>query len=327
MHTTTVIEQSYNTTMSDVLRAAHDIAETDLPMLIVGEPGTGKTWLARRIHLLSPRTQQKFLEFSPHTLRLQRIEQQFFGVETSPATNRIGILERVKEGTLFLRHVSYIPLDLQSRIATTIETRQFQRRGGKETLAVHARIIGSLCRRPRELVDEGILSPDIYRLFSPAIITIPPLRKRKEDIPSLIDKFVLECNGLHGTRVKRVSAECLHLCIRYTWPGNVRELRNAIRYACLLCVNDIVRPKHLPAFLLECTTPQSVEATPQLMSVATAERALIEKTLRYAATKRDAARILGISLKTLYNKINKYALQDRFINSRGQHPTQRWRHN
>ncbi len=157
------------------------------------------------------------------------------------------------------------------------------------------------------------MGPDLSRYFTAVILTIPPLRDRREDIPSLIDRFIFECNGLHGTRVKGIEQSALLACAQYSWPGNIREIRNAVRYACLIALDQMIAEGHLPPSLRE-DVPSRAQVLQPLMTVAKAEKYLIEKTLSRTPTKKLAAEILGISLKTLYNKIYKYALQERFLN-------------
>ena len=300
--------------MRDILRNAEQVAQTDLQVLIAGEPGTGKDWLARRIHLLSKRAGHPFLEFPCDVIRNHRVEQELLGAQGKRGglSSRKGALERTEEGTLFLRHVSELTQESQPKIVQVLETHQFKPGGKGESSNFRGRVIGSMVGNPRALLDEGILGPEFFRYFSAVILNLPPLRDRREDIPALIDRFIFECNGLHGTRVKGIDQDALLSCARYSWPGNIRELRNAVRYACLLSLDQVIADNHLPPYLRE--EPRTEQFLPPLMSVAKAEKYLIEKALSRATTKKQAARILGISLKTLYNKINKYALQERFLN-------------
>lgn len=311
----TLLEYSYSLTMRDTLRNAEEVAQTDLPVLIAGEAGTGKEWLARRIHLLSRRARQPLLEFPCDIIRPHRLEQEIMGSEAKRGngSRKVGALERSGSGTLFLRHVSTLPPDVQAKVAQALEARQFSSAGRKGDIRpVRARVMASLRGNPRALYDEGILGPDLYRYFSSVILNIPPLRERREDIPALIDRFIFECNGLHGTRVKGIDQEAILACARYGWPGNIRELRNSIRYACLLALDKVIGLSHLPPFLRD--TPAEIHVPPSLVSVAKAEQYVIEKALNRASSKKQAAKILGISLKTLYNKINKYALNERDLN-------------
>ena len=221
--------------MRDILRNAEHVAQTDLQVLIAGEPGTGKEWLARRIHLLSKRAGQSLLEFPCDVIRDHRLEQELMGREGKRGgLRRIGAMERAGNGTLFLRHVSELPLDFQSKMVLALEMRQFSPVGRKHSQPFRGRVMASLTGNPRAKHEEGIVSADLYRYFSAVILNIPPLRDRREDIPSLIDRFIFECNGLHGTRVKGIDQDAILACARFSWPGNIRELRNAVRYACLL---------------------------------------------------------------------------------------------
>jgi DNA-binding NtrC family response regulator len=311
----TLLDQSHSSTMRDILRNAEHVAQTDLQVLIAGEQGIGKEWLARRIHLLSKRAGQPLLEFPCDVIRSHRLEQELMGREErrTGGTRKIGGLERTGNGTLFFRHVSDLPLDFQATVVRALETRQFTPLGKKgHPLPFRGRVMASLTGNPRAQHEEGTLGPDLYRYFSAVILNIPPLRDRREDIPALIDRIIFECNGLHGTRVKGIDQDALLACARYAWPGNIRELRNAVRYACLLSLDKMITMNHLPPFLRHL--PHEIQHVPSLMSVAKAEQYLIEKALNRAATKKQAAKLLGISLKTLYNKINKYALQERFLN-------------
>ncbi len=312
-HERLLLEQSHSSTMRDILRNAEQVAQTDLQVLIAGESGTGKEWLARRIHLLSKRAGQSLFEFPCDVIRDHRLEQELMGREGKRGgLRKVGALERVGNGTLFFRHVSDLPLDFQSRMVHALETRQFSPLGKKHMQPFQGRVMASLTGNPRALYEEGTVSADLYRYFSAVILNIPPLRDRREDIPALIDRFIFECNGLHGTRVKGIDHDAILACARYSWPGNVRELRNAVRYACLLSLDKVIAVTHLPPYLRD--TPREIQELPAMMSVAKAEQYVIETALNRAATKKQAAKILGISLKTLYNKINKYALQERFLN-------------
>jgi DNA-binding NtrC family response regulator len=303
--------------MRDVARTVEHVATSDLSVLIVGESGTGKEWLARRIHLLSRHSASPFVPVACSVLTSGNVEPEIFG--TLPSTNGDsevfpGAFERAKGGTVFFDEVSTLPPPAQMKLAGILETRVMHHPGLALDMRIDARVIATLDRKPETLVAEGTLRKDLFYRISPIIIEMPPLRKRKDDIPLLIEKLLMESNDRHGCSVIGMNAEALKRCIAYEWPGNVRELRNAVDYAVLMCRDSVIVPEFLPYYVTFIDQPVQTIDVQRDMNVASVEKLLIEQALNESRTKKQAAKRLGISLKTLYNKLNRYNLYDKFVN-------------
>ncbi len=289
------------------------VAPTDATVLLTGETGTGKDLTAATMHQLSQRRKGPFLAINCGAVSPNLIESELFGHERGSFTgaDRVhrGYFERGNRGTLFLDEVAEMPIELQVKLLRVLETSTVERIGGERLIPVDVRVIAATNRRPEDAVSEGKLREDLLYRLKVFPIQLPPLRDRSEDIELLADHFLEALNQGAGTnkRFGRASKERFRA---YSWPGNVRELKNVVHGAFILADEEI-GPESLPP---EMTGIQP-EIGPRLqlkvgISVAEAERRLLFATLReHKGDKRKTAEVLGISLKTLYNRLNAYKAQ------------------
>jgi DNA-binding NtrC family response regulator len=303
--------------ISERMQRVYDLitraAPTDVTVLVTGESGTGKELVAQTIHQLSRRRMAPFLAINCGAVSATLVESELFGHERGSFTGALqrhrGHFERAAGGTLFLDEVTEMPMELQVKLLRVLETRSVLRVGGSTPFEVDVRVITATNRIPAEAVSEGKLREDLYYRLSVFPISLPPLRDRDEDLELLTRRFLAQLAEEHGTP-KRISAEVMLRFERYGWPGNVRELKNVIERAYILA-DDEIETSHIPTDIgvPEVELPEQSAAPPLKVgtSLADAERRLIMATLsHYAGDKRRAAETLGISLKTLYNRLNSY---------------------
>lgn len=305
-----------STSMREIARTVGNIAASDLSVLIAGESGTGKEWLARCIHRLSDRKDQPFVPVFCNMLTPEHAEKEIFGSEeTASMTGQVaGAFEYAQGGVLFFDDIANLPVTSQLKLAAALERGSVRRIGGTTDIPASVRVIATVDTKPDSLVAEGKLRKELFFRITPIILEMPPLRDRVEDIPVLIEKLVLESNKRHGCSVLGMDADAMKLCMAYGWPGNIRELRNAIDYAVLMSRDSIISSGTLPQYVFQPRTSGKTFAVQNTMNVASVEKLLIEQALMESRTKKQAAKRLGISLKTLYNKLNRYNLYDKFVN-------------
>jgi DNA-binding NtrC family response regulator len=303
--------------ISERMQRVYDLmtraAPTDVTVLVTGESGTGKELVAQTIHQLSRRRMAPFLAINCGAVSATLVESELFGHERGSFTGALqrhrGHFERAAGGTLFLDEITEMPMELQVKLLRVLETRNVLRVGGSTPVEVDVRVIAATNKVPAEAVSEGKLREDLYYRLSVFPIALPPLRERDEDLELLTRRFLAELAKEHGTP-KHLSPEVLARFERYTWPGNVRELKNVIERAYILA-DEQIEAAHIPTDVgvPEVELPEQSAAPPLKVgtSLADAERRLIMATLtHFAGDKRRAAETLGISLKTLYNRLNSY---------------------
>ena len=303
---------------SEAMQKVYDlidrVAPTNATALLVGESGTGKELAARTLHRLSRRRREPFLPVNCGAVAPNLIESELFGHEKGAFTGadrqHQGVFERADGGTLFLDEITEMPLELQVKLLRVLETGSFRRVGGRESVEADVRLIASTNRVPEEAVRAGEFREDLYYRLNVFPIRLPPLRNRRGDIRLLTRHFLDGLNRSEGTE-KHIRKESLEVLESHTWPGNVRELENVVRRAYILA-DDVIEPDNLPTYLTDKTAAPLPETGPRLQvplgsSIEEAEKRLIQATLaELEDDKKKAAEILGISLKTLYNRLKQY---------------------
>jgi DNA-binding NtrC family response regulator len=287
------------------------VAPTRATVLVTGETGTGKELVARAVHELGPRSDGPFVPLNCGAVAPTLIESELFGHErgafTGATRGRRGAFERATGGTLFLDEITEMSPELQVRLLRALETREIVRIGGDGAVHVDVRIVAATNRAPEDAVRAGKLREDLFFRLDVFRIDVPPLRERGGDVEQLAERFLEERNAAEGT-TKRLVSPALDKIRAHDWPGNVRELRNAVERAFIIG-GDEIGPQHVALGARE----KAVGAAHGLriavgMPIAEAERRLLLATLEELnGDKRRAARMLGISLKTLYNRLNDYA--------------------
>jgi DNA-binding NtrC family response regulator len=297
--------------MRKVYQVVEQAAPTSASVLIWGESGTGKELVAQTIHQLSPRAQMPFVPINCAAIPETLLESEIFGHEkgafTGASDRREGCFELADRGTLFLDEIAEMTPATQVKLLRVLQERKFRRLGGRNEQTVDVRVIAATNVNPADAVKNGKLREDLYYRLNVFAMELPPLRQRKEDLPLLIQSFLAEFNERNNKRVSALDPAAMRILEQYNWPGNVRELRNVIERAVILSQGEFVDPKHLPPLVTD--SPDVVKPTLSLApgtTVEEAERRLILMTLEHTRdNKTRAAEILGISLKTLHNKLNK----------------------
>jgi len=285
------------------------VAPTEATVLLLGESGTGKELAAQTIHDLSLRQKQPFLPVNCGAISPQLIESEIFGHEKGSFTGadrqHKGYFERASGGTLFLDEITEMPIELQVKLLRVLETGSFMRIGSNQEIETDVRVIAASNRDPEAAVAEGKLRLDLYHRLNVFPLRIPPLRERGNDVELLAQHFLDELNATHNTS-KVLSADGLACLGNYHWPGNVRELRNYMQRAFILSDHTIDAAALAPVLTTQSPVGLTL-AIPVGTSLADVDRKLIYATLELCGgVKKRAADILGISLKTLYNRLEEY---------------------
>src|SRR5438067_1129902 len=302
--------------MQEVFHLTEMVAPSTASVLITGESGTGKEMVARTIHELSPRKTKPFVAINCSAIPETLIESEIFGHEkgafTGALERRAGCFELAEGGTLLLDEIGEMPAGTQAKLLRVLEDRKVRRLGSKVESPVDVRVLAATNKVAEEAVSKGELRQDLYYRLNVFNINMPPLRDHKEDLPELVQTLLQEMNTRHSRNVGVVSDAVMQLFHNYSWPGNVRELRNTLERAIIVCESAMIEARHLPPGFGQIAARGPVqEANAVRLGVGTtveaAERLLILKTLEATNNnKTRAAEILGISLKTLHNKLKEY---------------------
>ncbi|HSW48792.1 MAG TPA: sigma-54 dependent transcriptional regulator [Bryobacteraceae bacterium] len=305
--------------MQQVFSLVGQVAPSRAVVLITGESGTGKEIVARTVHRLSPRRDGPFVAVNCAAMPETLMESELFGHEkgafTGAVERRAGCFELAQNGTLLLDEIGDMPVGTQAKLLRVLEDSHVRRLGGKSEIVVDVRVIASTNKRLEEALQKGQVREDLYYRLNVFRVHLPPLRERKEDIPALCEVLLRDINRKHGCRVADLAPAVMDAFQRHYWPGNIRELRNVLERAVIIAGEGTLTAAHLPhQFGAPAPGPlERLAGDPAsvLLRVGTtvdeAEKALIFKTLEHTRNnKTRAAEILGISLKTLHNKLKEY---------------------
>ena len=329
--------------MRDLYAVIERIAPNNVSVLITGESGTGKELTARALHMLSGRRNKPFIAVNCAAIPETLIESEIFGHERGAFTGgqerRAGGCELAEDGTLLLDEIGEMPAATQSKLLRVLEDRKLRRLGSRDEIPVNVRVIAATNKDPQQAVASGELRGDLYYRLNVFNLHMPALREHREDIPAMADAMIQQMNERHGTTVPGIARSVMTRFMDYAWPGNARELRNTIERAVILANDRPIDVSHLPPgfgetgpmqppFLASMPRPSYQQQPPAAeqqptpagdmvhlpvgTTVDEAEKQLILKTL--VATRNNktrAAEILGISSKTLQNKLKEYALESR----------------
>ncbi len=303
---------------SDPIRKIYTLIEQVAPssasVLITGESGTGKELVARTIHNLSPRRDRPFVAINCSAIPESLMESELFGHEkgafTGAASRRQGCFELADTGTLLLDEIGEMPALLQAKLLRVIEERAVRRLGSRQEINVDVRLLAATNRQPQQAVSEGTLRGDLLYRLNVFGIHLPPLNERKEDLPLLAQHLVTQLAEKHGRPARFLSPAAIQALQFHAWPGNVRELRNVIERAVIICSGEQVERHHFAPYPIEQRERLRNEDTltlPVGTPLEEVERQMIMRTLQKTKNnKTRAAELLGISLKTLHNKLNLY---------------------
>jgi DNA-binding NtrC family response regulator len=297
--------------MDDVRALVLKVADSRATVLITGESGTGKELVARSIHFNSRRNNGPFVKVNCAAMPEGLVESELFGHEKGAFTGAImqkrGKFEAASGGTLLLDEIGEMPLPAQAKLLRVLQEHEINKVGGDEPIEVDVRIVVTTNRKLEEEVAKGNFREDLYYRLNVLRIHLPPLRERKEDIPDLVDHFLRNCNEENGFSVDGLDAECMPLLQKYQWPGNIRELENALERAVVLTRTGAIMPSMFQFRSPLDFSHNGRDGLDAGMTVAEAEKKLIMKTLAHCSQNRTkAAEMLGISIRTLRNKLNEY---------------------
>jgi DNA-binding NtrC family response regulator len=303
--------------MQEIFHLLQQAAPTKATILITGESGTGKELTARAIHELSPRRSGPFFAVNCAAMPESLMESELFGHEkgafTGAVERRAGCFELARGGTLLLDEIGDMPMNTQSKLLRVLEERRVRRLGSPREIELDVRVVASTNQNLREAISKGTFREDLYFRLNVFEIHLPPLRERSGDVPRLAEELIAALNQKHDCRVTDLDPEVAALLSAYDWPGNVRELRNVLERAVILAGEGTITVAHLPHGFAGRPEPARKNSNGESLflepgiTVEAAERLLIEMTLRHTANNRTrAADILGISPKTLFNKLKEY---------------------
>ncbi len=308
--------------MQQVFNVVQQVAPSKAAVLVVGESGTGKELVARAIHQLSPRRAGPFVAINCAAMPETLMESELFGHEkgafTGALERRAGCFELAQHGTLLLDELAEMPPGTQAKLLRVLEDSRVRRLGGKSEISVDVRVIAATNRVLDDALKKGDLREDLYYRLNVFQISLPPLRQRLSDLPVLCDTLIEHLNRKHDCNVTSINPDVMEAFKKFAWPGNVRELRNVLERAVIMAGEGSIQMSHLPYDFgvsvgsrppAQIFEPESVRL-PVGTTVGDAEKALIHLTLTHTKNnKTRAAEILGISLKTLFNKLKEYGAE------------------
>ncbi len=301
--------------MQEVMRVIEMAAPSSASVLITGETGSGKEIVARTIHKLSPRASGPFVAINCSAIPETLMESEIFGHErgafTGAAERRIGCFELADGGTPLLDEIGEMPAPTQAKLLRVLEDRKVRRLGSKTETPVDVRVIAATNKDPEKAVADGGMRQDLYFRLNVFHIHLPPLRDHKEDIPLLAEHILRDINAKYGKNVRGVGAEVLDIFMSHTWPGNIRELRNVLERAAIMSEKDLITRSSLPGEFGKAAGRSAGDLSSLKFPIGTTvdamERELILQTLHATGNnKTRAAELLGVSLKTLHNKLKEY---------------------
>jgi transcriptional regulator with PAS, ATPase and Fis domain len=296
--------------MQEVLELAARVAPLDTTVLIYGESGTGKEFIVRSIHEQSPRADGPFVSINCAALTETLLESELFGhvrgAFTGAVRDKPGLFEVAGSGTLFLDEIGEVAPTVQAKLLRALQEREIRRVGAERDIKINARVVAATNRDLRAAVEAGTFRQDLFFRLGAFVITVPPLRQRREDIPPLVHEFVRRTAARMKKDVRSVSADAMVALMNYSWPGNVRELEHAIERAAIVADGTTIDVRELPPEVTQATRRRPGEDT---LELETLERATIERALeRFQGNRRQAAEALKISTVTLWRKMKHYGL-------------------
>jgi DNA-binding NtrC family response regulator len=298
--------------MRKAMELVEKVAPSKASVVITGQSGTGKEMVARAIHQLSPRRDKPFIAINCSAIPTSLMESELFGHERGAFTRadqpRLGCWELADGGTLFLDEVGEIPVELQSKFLRVLEEERLRRLGGKSEITVDVRVISATNKDLKEEIKVQKFREDLYFRLNVFHINLAPLKERHDDIPLLVQHFIDRFSREGGKKLQGVSLEAMELLCNYAWPGNIRELRNTLERAVILCGTGIIEPEHLPGELASGGGESAYLKLPHGLPLREIEKEYLLASLsRLQNNKARTAQALGISEKTLYNKLYRYS--------------------
>jgi DNA-binding NtrC family response regulator len=299
--------------MQRLRRTAEEVARSDVTVLIEGESGTGKELVARLIHEHSARAARPFIFVNCAALPEQLVEAELFGHRkgafTDARADKLGRFQLADGGTLFLDEIADLSPKGQGDLLRVLEDGAFRMVGGTELMHVDVRVVVATNKNLQDAVAAGRFREDLYYRLHVIPIAVPPLRERTDDIPLLIEAFLVRFCAKHRRRAKRLAPDAMRFCQRFPWPGNIRQLRNVVERLVVTSSGNVIGVDELPDDIREQDGAAASVAIRPGMTIEEAEKLLIEQTIKHATSNRAAAaRLLGISRRALQYKLKRYGL-------------------
>ncbi|MBI5582391.1 MAG: sigma 54-interacting transcriptional regulator [Deltaproteobacteria bacterium] len=299
--------------MSRVFDLISNAAQSDAPVIIFGESGTGKELVAKAIHELGPRKKQPFIKFNCAALTGTLLESELFGhvkgAYTGAFRDREGRFEAANHGDIFLDEIGDLPPETQVKLLRVLEDKTIERVGDNRPIPVDVRIVSATNKVLKDLVVQRLFREDLFFRVNVIPIQLPPLRERKEDIPVLAEFFFRRIKLKTEKPILGISEATMKNLIEYDWPGNVRELRSAFEYAFVTCPEGLIQPDHLPVTITEDSGPRKEPELFPLSSPSQKKKELLEALKKAGGNQVAAARLLGVSRVTIWNRMKKYGVQ------------------
>lgn len=303
--------------MSQLMKMIERVSPSTANILVLGESGTGKELVAKAIHEKSNRKNKPFVAINCGALRETLLESELFGHEkgsfTGAYNRKIGLAETASGGTLFLDEIGELSPGIQAKLLRFIQEGEIYRVGGKDPIKVDIRLISATNRDLEKEVSIGNFREDLFYRINTIAISAPPLRRRKEDIPPLIHYFLNSATHAYLNRGRTVSDDALKILMKYDWPGNIRELQNVCERLQILSEGHQIMTNDLPEHIRNPQSEKdSVEYDPQLTLHELEKQYILKGLSHFGGNKTQAANNLGITIKTLYNKLHEYGEFDKF---------------
>jgi PAS domain S-box-containing protein len=296
--------------MQDLFELIQNVAQTDAPVLIQGQSGTGKELVARAIHEESPRSTKSFIKVNCAALNENLLESELFGHEKGAYTGadrtRIGRFEAAHQGTIFLDEIGDIPFSTQVKLLRVLEEKEIERVGDHKPISVDVRIISATNKDLETLIDQGLFRQDLFFRINVFPLICPSLVKRIEDIPVIVQNFIKMILNKGDKEISGLTPEAMEALLTYSWPGNVRELRNTIEYASVLCPGGWIGKEHLPPKITLNSNMPSPNPVSNTIPWQEEREQLIHTLRRFGGNQSETARALGVSRVTIWKRIKKY---------------------
>ena len=298
--------------MRQVFDLIENAAQSDAPVIIYGESGTGKELVSKAIHEVGNRKKGPFVKVNCAALTESLLESELFGhvkgAFTGAYQNREGRFEKAHGGNIFLDEIGDLPLSTQVKLLRVIEDKIIERVGDSQSVKVDVRIISATNRNLTKLVDEGVIRKDFYFRINVIPINLPPLRERLEDIPLLAEFFFRKNQLKSGKNIQGINNDTMDALVNYWWPGNVRELKGAFEYAFVTCQETIIKPHHLPLNIIHKKKSLKASQFPPLNREEIKKIELIETLKKTNGNQSEAARILGVTRVTIWNRMKRFSI-------------------
>lgn len=296
------------------LRRVYDLVKSaawsDAPVLIQGESGTGKELIAQAVHEIGPRRESPYVKVNCAALNESLIESELFGhvkgAFTGAHRDRMGRFEAAGSGSLFLDEIGDLPPSVQIKLLRVLEEKVIERVGDQRPIEVHPRIITATNKDLSELVQRGAFRKDLFYRINVIPVRVPPLRERTEDIPVLAEHFFRSIQRDNQSRIQGLNNEALRMLVEHDWPGNARELRSALEYAFVACNEEVIQPYHFPEHIVR--GPSRAGESSEKNERDDEKKELIQALRASGGNRKEAARLLGVSRVTVWNRMKRYGV-------------------